>query len=140
MTAIAQHPGEEAYITCAACHLPSGEGVSGVFPPVAERVEQIALTEAGRAYLAAVVVAGLTGPMQVQGVNYMGTMPGSVLTPLQVAQVLNYIAQELGDQTAEDFEAFTEEEVQLLSEGQDFNMVSNAALRAELAEDLEALR
>lgn len=142
VSAVAEHPGEVAYKACAACHLPSGDGVAGVFPPVADRVEHIAATDAGREYLVAVVSAGLMGPIQVDGTSYVGIMPGSgaALGAEQIADVLNYIAQELGEEVAEEFQPFTLEEVEEILGDAEFDISSNNALRAQLAEEIEALR
>ena len=105
--------GKAAYTKCAACHLPTGQGVPGAFPPIADRIEKFAAVPAGRAYLVTVVKAGLIGSITVSGTPYYGAMPGlaSALDDASVSSVLNYIARELGSEVDEQFEPFTPEEV-----------------------------
>ena len=72
---------------CAACHLPDGKGVPGVFPPLANSdfFQQ-------RPYeMAHIVLHGRSGEMVVNGEHYNSVMPPQDLTDAQVADVINYV-------------------------------------------------
>lgn len=88
--------GAKLYKRCAACHLPTGKGVPGAFPPLGENLASFYGDEEGRAYLALVLNKGLTGAIEVGGVTYRGFMPpqGGALTDEGTAAVLNYILSE----------------------------------------------
>lgn len=90
--------------TCVACHQANGQGVAGVYPPLAgsdwvtgneERVIRVLLH-------------GLSGPVDVGGTTYNGAMPafgkvtggGYNWSDEKVAQVLTYIRSEWGNQAA----------------------------------------
>ncbi|MFT8808126.1 c-type cytochrome [Gluconobacter sp.] len=76
---------------CAMCHGPSGAGRPGTFPPLAGRLDQIAGSPEGKAYLAAVLVNGLHGPITVNGQSYKGFMPSfRALSDDDIAAVLTY--------------------------------------------------
>ncbi len=104
--------GAKLYKRCAACHLASGEGVVGTFPPLKNRLSHLYETPEGRAYLVLVLSKGVTGPIEINGVQYRGFMPaqGRVLKNVGIADVLNYIRSTFHDVqgTGEDF---TEEEI-----------------------------
>ncbi len=55
---------------CASCHQPDGAGIPGAFPPLAGND-----TAADPAYVADVIANGLSGPIQVGGVEYDSVMP-----------------------------------------------------------------
>lgn len=85
--------GKTLYQTnCAACHMAEGEGLSGVFPPltVSDRLED-------KNHLVHVILEGVNGPMEVNGVMYNGQMPGLSLSDREVADVLNYIRNSWGN-------------------------------------------
>ncbi len=106
--------GEESFQRCAACHLPTGEGIPGAFPPLKGRVASIAASDAGRTYLVAVVQAGLMGSITVNGIPYMGVMPaqGASYDALGISEVLNYSVQVLDKENAEaDWTPFSADEV-----------------------------
>ncbi len=104
--------GADAYAVCSACHLATGEGIPGAFPPLRNRAAKIATLEGGRDYLISVVSSGLMGAMQADGMTYAGVMPGhqGSMSKQQIADALNYVVFELADETAEPT-AFTAEEV-----------------------------
>lgn len=78
---------------CAMCHGPSGAGRPGNFPPLAGRVGQIARTPEGKAYLAAVLLNGLHGPIMADGQSYKGFMPAfRTLSDDEIAAVVTYAA------------------------------------------------
>lgn len=72
---------------CAACHLPDGTGVAGVFPPLAnsdffqERPYEMAY----------IVLHGRSGELVVNGERYNGVMPPQDLNDNDVSAVINYI-------------------------------------------------
>lgn len=85
---------------CAMCHGPAGAGRPGTFPPLAGRVGQIAGNPDGKAYLAAVLVNGLHGPITVDGQSYKGFMPSfRALSDEDIAAVLAYVST-LGNSAA----------------------------------------
>ena len=43
--AISSEPDKADYQRCAACHLPTGEGIPGAFPPLKGRVAKIAASD-----------------------------------------------------------------------------------------------
>lgn len=67
--------GAKAYKRCSACHLATGKGVPGAFPPVKDRLVPFANYKEGRDYLIMVVEAGLMGPIKVNGMTYRSVMP-----------------------------------------------------------------
>ena len=86
--------GKKVFLTsCFACHLATGEGLPGVFPPLA-----------GSDYLKAdkdraikVVIKGLSGPVTVNGKLYNNLMPPQDYTDDQAADVLTYVMNAWGN-------------------------------------------
>ena len=87
--------GEEIYNDfCIQCHLNTGEGVSGVFPPLAKSdflVNNIEISIKGLKY-------GMSGPIVVNGEEYDGVMEDQGLDDDEIADVLNYILNSWGNQ------------------------------------------
>ena len=87
--------GEEIYKDfCIQCHLDTGEGVSGVFPPLARSdflVNNIEISIRGLKY-------GMSGPIVVNGEEYDGVMGDQGLGDDEIADVLNYILNSWGNQ------------------------------------------
>lgn len=87
--------GKEIYKDfCIQCHLDTGEGVSGVFPPLAKSdflVNNIEISIRGLKY-------GMTGPIVVNGEEYDGVMGDQGLGDDEIADVLNYILNSWGNQ------------------------------------------
>ena len=80
--------GHEVYNqVCAACHQPEGEGIAGVFPPLAD--SDYLNADPDRSIRA--VVAGLSGPIRVNGVEYNGVMPAMNLSDEEVANVMTFV-------------------------------------------------
>ncbi|MBS1101470.1 cytochrome c [Gluconobacter sp. Dm-62] len=78
---------------CAMCHGPAGAGRPGTFPPLAGRVGLLVGNSDGKAYLAAVLLNGLHGPITVEGQSYKGYMPSfRALSDDDIAAVLAYAA------------------------------------------------
>ena len=101
---ILMEKGKRVYTqTCFACHQMNGEGMAGVFPPLAK--SDYLLADKDRAIRA--VTKGLAGPVTVNGKEYNGVMPPVTLNDEQISQVLTYISNEWGNKG----EIFTVEEV-----------------------------
>ena len=87
--------GEEIYNDfCIQCHLNTGEGVSGVFPPLAKSdflVNNIEISIKGLKY-------GMSGPIVVNGEEYDGVMEDQGLGDDEIVDVLNYILNSWGNQ------------------------------------------
>lgn len=84
--------GERVYMRCAACHLKSGAGVPGAYPPLNADVRALAAMPEGRRYIALAVIKGLSGPITVEGKPYRGMMPPQAgLSDEDVAAVLNHV-------------------------------------------------
>ncbi|ADI15016.1 c-type cytochrome [Truepera radiovictrix] len=107
--------GESLYLAnCASCHLASGEGVPGVFPPLVRHVPNLEAAEGGRAYLINMMLYGVQGEIEVLGERYNGVMPGwRGLSDEAIADLLNYISVAWGnaERLPEGFEAYTPDEV-----------------------------
>lgn len=123
--------------SCAACHLDHGEGIPGAFPKIRNRAATMASLEGGRAYLIAVVSSGLMGPITVDGMNYMGVMPGQkgAMQANAIAAALNYLVAALTDDDTVELSLFTEDEVAALqSENITADPMTAASMRSELIE------
>ena len=87
--------GEEIYKDfCIQCHLDNGEGVSGVFPPLAKSdylINNIEMSIRGLKY-------GLSGPIVVNGEQYNGIMQNQGLDDVEIADVMNYILNNWGNE------------------------------------------
>lgn len=86
--------GKEVYSDfCTSCHLPNGQGVKNVYPPLAssdylmnKRKESIAA-----------IKYGLEGEIVVNGKIYNNYMGALGLTDTEVADVMNYITNSWGN-------------------------------------------
>ena len=80
--------------TCAACHMPGGEGQEGKIPPLAGS-EWVA--DDGK--VLRIVLHGLTGPVEVAGEPFDGAMPGwgPVLKDADIAAVATYVRSSWGN-------------------------------------------
>jgi mono/diheme cytochrome c family protein len=88
--------GKSVYATtCAACHQATGEGVSGVFPPLAGS-EWVSGEEAK---LVRILLHGVTGPIEVAGETFNGMMPpwGPTMKDADIAAVLTYVRSAWGN-------------------------------------------
>jgi mono/diheme cytochrome c family protein len=107
--------GEALFQThCAACHLPTGEGIPGAFPPLAGHAPELIAEPEGRIYPILVTLYGLAGEISVHGQTYNGMMPPlAYLEDQQIADVLTYImvAWENEAELADDFQRYAAEEV-----------------------------
>lgn len=95
--ALGKADGAAVYQRCFACHQSTGEGLAGVFPPLAGHAP--ALVKADRTYPINVVLYGLKGEFEVGGKKYNGAMPGheGQLNDEEVAAVLNYVLSSWGN-------------------------------------------
>lgn len=81
---------------CAACHQAHGNGLPGVFPPLAG-----SSWVTGRAEVpSAIVLHGIDGEIQVKETTYKGVMPTfkDRLTDEEVAAILSYVRTSWGNQ------------------------------------------
>ncbi len=91
--ALAAADGAAIYKRCAACHLPTGAGVPGAFPPLGADFAALVKAPAGRRYAILGVIKGISGPITVGGKPYRGVMPAqSGLDDEGIAAVLNHVA------------------------------------------------
>lgn len=103
--------GASIYTRCAACHLPTGAGVPGAFPPLQADFLSLAGTPDGRRYLALVVHKGVSGPLVIDGKTYRNIMPAqSSLDDAEIAAVLNHVGTSVA-KGGTGFRAFSEAEV-----------------------------
>lgn len=83
---------------CVTCHLPTGLGQPGVFPPLAKSE----WVQGSEERLIRIVLHGLTGELKVEGATYNGMMPafgagGFNWSDERIAHVLTYVRQEWGN-------------------------------------------
>lgn len=80
--------------TCSTCHQPQGQGIDGVFPPLANS-DYIA---ADPSSVARVTLHGLEGPITVNGKDYNSIMPPmGQLTDDEVANISTYVLNSWGN-------------------------------------------
>lgn len=85
--------------TCATCHQATGQGVPGVYPPLAKSEWANGPEER----VIRILLHGLTGELKVQGGTYNGSMPnfgkggGYNWSDENIAYVLTYVRQEWGN-------------------------------------------
>lgn len=82
--------------SCSICHGLEGQGVAGVFPPLAK---SDFLTKHRERALAA-PMEGLSGTIEVNGTSYHGAMPPAVLDDAQLTAVFNHILTSWGNTMA----------------------------------------
>ena len=88
--------GRQVFVSkCQACHQAAGQGLPGVFPPLAgsswvKGPAEISLQ---------IVLHGLNGPIEVAGVTYNGSMPafGEQMNDAELAAVLSFVRSEWGN-------------------------------------------
>jgi mono/diheme cytochrome c family protein len=90
--------GARTYDTyCSGCHQRSGRGIAGGFPPLAGHAPQL-LAQKGSAYLARLVLFGLSGAIEVEGTAYSGAMPSwSSLKDDEIAAVIDHVLTTWGN-------------------------------------------
>ncbi len=86
--------GRETYITyCLSCHLDQGEGIEGVYPPLAK--SDYLMADKNRAVRQ--VLYGASGEMVVNGKTYNAEMTGVEISDQEVSDVVNYIRNSFGN-------------------------------------------
>ena len=102
--------GKEIYQDfCLQCHLDTGKGVSGVFPPLAQSdylLNNLDLSIKGIKY-------GMSGPITVNGEEYNGVMQNQGLDDVEIADVINYVINSWGNKSKE---VITQERVASITE------------------------
>ena len=89
--------GQEVYISnCIACHMEKGEGLEGVYPPLAK--SNYLMADKKRSIVQ--IIKGVSGPIKVNGVDYDAEMTAIDLSDEQVSDVLNYIRNSFGNKGA----------------------------------------
>jgi mono/diheme cytochrome c family protein len=78
---------------CAACHQPTGQGIPGVFPPLAG--SDLLNSDKHRAI--GIVVSGLQGELIVNGKRFNNTMPKLPLNDEEIASALTYVYNSFGN-------------------------------------------
>ena len=80
--------------TCSVCHQASGQGIEGVFPPLAGS-DLLAATPKRAVHIA---LNGLSGPLTVNGKIYNSVMPPmSQLTDDEIANILTFVTHSWGN-------------------------------------------
>jgi mono/diheme cytochrome c family protein len=86
--------GKEIYtVQCMSCHMEQGEGMEGVFPPLAK--SDYLMADKKRSIQQ--VLHGVSGEIKVNGVTYNGEMAAIDLTDEEVSDVLNYVRNSWGN-------------------------------------------
>lgn len=79
---------------CAVCHQSNGQGLSGVFPPLAKSDYLMKDKNKG----VSIILNGLSGKIKVNGINYDSAMPShAFLNNSEVSAVANYINSSWGN-------------------------------------------
>ena len=78
---------------CLACHMQNGEGITGVFPPLAK--SDYLMKDVDRNIKS--LIEGLSGEIKVNGSTYNQVMPASGLDDQDIADVLNYVMNSWGN-------------------------------------------
>lgn len=96
--------GKEIYATyCMSCHQEQGEGIDGIYPPVAK--SDYLMADKNRSIIQ--TLNGVSGEMTVNGKVYTMEMMGIDLSAEETSDVLNYIRNSFGNKG----EAITPSEV-----------------------------
>ena len=91
---IVMEKGKRVYAqTCFACHQMEGQGLPGVFPPLAK--SDYLMADRDRAIRG--IIKGQSGEMVVNGQKYNGVMPPVMLSDEQIAQVVTYVMNSWGN-------------------------------------------
>jgi nitrite reductase (NO-forming) len=97
--------------TCSVCHQSTGQGIEGVFPPLAAS-DLLATTPKRAMHIA---LNGLSGPLTVNGKAYNSVMPPmSRLNDDEIANILTHVIHAWGNK---DGDAFTAAEVAAVRKG-----------------------
>jgi nitrite reductase (NO-forming) len=90
------HAGQKLFAgTCSVCHQTNGQGLEGVFPPLAK--SDFLMSDLKRAI--GIVVNGLTGKVTVNGKTFNSVMPPmSQLNDDEIANILTYVRNSWGNE------------------------------------------
>lgn len=84
--------------TCINCHQAKGQGIAGVFPPLAGNTH---VTEGDGSYVARTILHGRSGQLNVKGQTFNATMPPigmqQGLSDAEVAAIASYVRQTWGN-------------------------------------------
>lgn len=91
--------GQKIYDTyCASCHQQNGKGAEGRFPPLVDAD----WVKGDKTRLINILLNGLEGNIEVNGVGYNGVMPKhAFLTDEEAAGVLTYVRKNFGNKDEE---------------------------------------
>lgn len=93
--------------SCGTCHQEDGEGLKGIYPPLAKSKWVTGNTDR----LIKLTIHGLMGPIEVRGVKYAGNVPmtpvGKMYNDKEVAAALTYVRSAWGNEAS----MITEEQV-----------------------------
>lgn len=83
---------------CASCHQADGKGLPGVFPPL----DQSEYVVGDPQRLISIILHGLSGPLEVAGTTYNGSMPAwaAQMNDQEITAVVNHIRNRLGENQA----------------------------------------
>ncbi|MBT8219369.1 MAG: cytochrome c, partial [Bacteroidia bacterium] len=100
--------GQKLYIQhCSACHMPKGDGIPGLNPPLINTD----WVTGDKTRLVNIVINGLEEPIEVNGQKYQGPMIGlPYLKDKEIAHILTYIRSRFGKGAS----SVTEEEVKAI--------------------------
>ncbi len=87
--------GKKVYLTyCSACHQADGSGNPGMYPPL----DGTDMVNGGQDELIKIILAGLSGPLEVKGEIYNQFMaPHNFLSDNDIADLLTYIRNSFGN-------------------------------------------
>lgn len=86
--------GKEIYLrNCVSCHMDQGEGLEGIFPPIAQ--SDYMLADKKRAIKQ--TLYGISGEMTVNGKKYNGEMNGFDISDDEMSDLMNYIFNSFGN-------------------------------------------
>jgi mono/diheme cytochrome c family protein len=86
--------GKEVYVSyCFSCHLEQGEGIEGIYPPLAK--SDYLMADKKRSIQQ--IMNGVSGEIKVKGVTYNGEMTSFDLSDQELSDVLNYIRNSWGN-------------------------------------------
>ena len=89
--------GKEIYLNnCISCHMDNGEGIPGVFPPLAK--SDYLMADLKRSVQQ--ILYGARGEMTVNGKTYSMEMAGFNFTDEEMSDLLNYIRNSWGNKAA----------------------------------------
>ena len=89
------HAGRDAYMkACIECHQANGQGVPDTFPPLAGSE----WVSGDRTRVLRIMLGGLAGPIEVNGMKFNGVMPGhSHMADEEIAAIASYVRHAFGD-------------------------------------------